>query len=91
MVAYVIHKQNVLELDDGLYVVTIGKDSSFNIFDCLDKSHLLSWKLSMITRSECAGTLVLLEAEGKELNRHSMLWMSCPVSQALNFCQHLTK
>jgi len=91
LVAYIIHKQNVLELDNGLYIATIGKDCSFNIYDCLDKSHLLNWKLSLITRSECVGTLVLLEAEGEELNGQSMLWMSCPMSQVLNFCQNLNR
>jgi len=81
----------VCELDEGLYIATVGSDFTFHIYDCLDKSRLLSWNSKLIVGSGYAGSLVFLEAEGEELRGHSILWMSCLISQVVNFYTHLNK
>ena len=90
-VTHIIRRENVCELDEGLYIVTIGSDLTFNIYDCLDKKHLLSWNSQLITGSGYVRSIVYLEAEGEELRGHSILWMSYPTSEAASFCTHLNK
>jgi len=90
-VIYIIYRENVREISEGLYIATIGSNLTFNIYDCLDKNHLLSWNSKLIVASGYAGSLVFLEADGEDLKGHSILWMSCSASQVVNFCTQLNE